>query len=398
LLRPLALLSRGAAELQRGELPAAERDLREALMLARRRDMGRAEVSAASHLAACHAARGQLRQAARCAAETIDRANQLGLVQLVDLGWSRLALAETYFEWNRLDDAERCAAAAVEGSRGDRMLQLWGTILQARIRTATSRPGDAHRMVRAAAREMFTSDLPAAIRCALSLVEGELRLACGDLAGANELVRECRDAGALPVPAAVLEGSVLLAAGRPALAALAVEPYVVAPDEFASRTYRAWAGLVGALAGHDLGDRDRTTRGLETALRMAEEEDLRRGFATGGHRLRALIESVAPAMPVYSPVAAALTATLDVAMRDSRVYPSRKGQDAVPAGSAVPPLTDRELTVLRYLQGTLSHVEIAAMLCISVNTVKTHVKNIYSKLGASRRKDAIRLGRELRLL
>jgi LuxR family maltose regulon positive regulatory protein len=33
-----------------------------------------------------------------------------------------------------------------------------------------------------------------------------------------------------------------------------------------------------------------------------------------------------------------------------------------------------------------------------VNTVKTHVKNIYSKLGANRRKDAIRRGRELRLL
>ena len=54
--------------------------------------------------------------------------------------------------------------------------------------------------------------------------------------------------------------------------------------------------------------------------------------------------------------------------------------------------------MLRYLQGTLSHVEIAALLYISVNTVKTHVKNIYSKLGANRRKDAIRRGRELRLL
>jgi LuxR family maltose regulon positive regulatory protein len=398
ILHPLALLSRGAAELQRGELPAAERDLRAALTLARQRDMGRAEISAASHLAACHAARGHLRQAARCAAEALDRANRLGLVQLVDLGWSRLALAETYFEWNRLDDAERCAAAAVDGSRGDRSIQLCGTILQARIRTATGQPGNAHRMVRAAAREMVTTDLPAAIGCALALVEGELRLACGDLVGAHELVRACMDAGALPVPTAVLEGSVLLAEGRPALAATTVEPYVAAPDEFTSRTYRAWAGLVSALAGQGLGHPDRTKRGLETALRMAEEEDLRRGFAAGGHRLRALIESVAPTMPAYSPVAAALTATLDAAMRDSPPYSRLNGPDAIPAGSAIPPLTDRELTVLRYLQGTLSHVEIAALLYISVNTVKTHVKNIYSKLGATRRKEAIRRARELRLL
>jgi LuxR family maltose regulon positive regulatory protein len=398
MLHPLALLSRGAAELQRGELPAAERDLRDALTLARRRDMGRAEISAASHLAACHAARGHLRQAARCATETLDRANRLGLMQLVDLGWSRLALAETYFEWNRLDDAEQCAAAAVAGSRGDRLIQLCGTVLQARIRTATGRPGDAHRMVRAATREMVTTDLPAAIRGALSLVEGELRLACGDFAGARQLVQACRDAGALPVPAAVLEGAVLLAEGRPALAAGAVESYVGAHDELTSRTYRAWAGLVSALAGQRLGHRDQTTRGLEIALRMAEEEDLRRGFAAGGHRLRALIESVAPTMPVYSPVTAALAATLDAAMRDSRPYPGRNGHDAVPAGSVIPPLTDRELTVLRYLQGTLSHVEIAALLYISVNTVKTHVKNVYSKLGVTGRKDAIRRGSELRLL
>jgi LuxR family maltose regulon positive regulatory protein len=64
----------------------------------------------------------------------------------------------------------------------------------------------------------------------------------------------------------------------------------------------------------------------------------------------------------------------------------------------VEPLTSRERTVLRYLQGTLSHVEIAALLYISVNTVKTHVKNIYRKLGADRRKEAVRLARELRLL
>jgi LuxR family maltose regulon positive regulatory protein len=398
MLYPLALLSRGAAELQRGKLPEAEHDLRDALTLAQRRDMGRAAISAASHLAASYAARGHLREAARCAAETLDRANRLGLVRFVDLGWSRLALAETYFEWNRLDDAERWAATAVDGSRGDRLIQLWGTLLQARIRTATGRLGDAHRMVRAAAREMVTTDLPVAIRCALGLVEGELRLACGDLDRAHELARAGRDLGALPVPAAVLEGSVLLAEGRPALAAAAVEPYLAACDEFASRTYRAWAGLVSALAGQRLGHRDQTTQGLETALQIAEEEDFRRGFAAGGHRLRALIESVAPTMPVFSPVAAALTVTFDAAIRDSRPYPSRNGRDTVPPGSAVPPLTDRELTVLRFLQGSLSHVEIGELLHISVNTVKTHVKNIYSKLGATRRKDAIRRGRELRLL
>lgn len=69
-----------------------------------------------------------------------------------------------------------------------------------------------------------------------------------------------------------------------------------------------------------------------------------------------------------------------------------------PARSLDEPLTERELTILRYLQSILSNVEIAAELSLSVNTVKTHVRNIYRKLDATRRRDAVRRARELRLI
>jgi len=62
------------------------------------------------------------------------------------------------------------------------------------------------------------------------------------------------------------------------------------------------------------------------------------------------------------------------------------------------PLTVREQTILRYLQSILSNVEIASELSLSVNTVKTHVRNIYRKLDATRRGDAVRRARELHLL
>jgi LuxR family maltose regulon positive regulatory protein len=54
-----------------------------------------------------------------------------------------------------------------------------------------------------------------------------------------------------------------------------------------------------------------------------------------------------------------------------------------------PTLTDRELDVLRYLPTRLSTIEIAGQLGISPNTVKTHLKNIYQKLGARSRNEAI---------
>jgi LuxR family transcriptional regulator, maltose regulon positive regulatory protein len=73
------------------------------------------------------------------------------------------------------------------------------------------------------------------------------------------------------------------------------------------------------------------------------------------------------------------------------------GMQSVPDGF-FEPLTEREMTVLRYLQGTLSKPEIAAMLHVSVNTVKTHVQSIYRKLDTGRRREAVQRARELRLI
>jgi LuxR family maltose regulon positive regulatory protein len=60
-----------------------------------------------------------------------------------------------------------------------------------------------------------------------------------------------------------------------------------------------------------------------------------------------------------------------------------------PRGVAGEPLTEREVTVLRLLRGALSLREIGQQLHLSPNTVKTHVKAVYRKLGVSTRHDAI---------
>jgi LuxR family maltose regulon positive regulatory protein len=62
------------------------------------------------------------------------------------------------------------------------------------------------------------------------------------------------------------------------------------------------------------------------------------------------------------------------------------------------PLTERELDVLRYLPTRLSTVDIARRLQISPNTVKTHLKSIYQKLGAGSRNDAIVEAARLQLI
>jgi LuxR family maltose regulon positive regulatory protein len=64
----------------------------------------------------------------------------------------------------------------------------------------------------------------------------------------------------------------------------------------------------------------------------------------------------------------------------------------------IEPLSERELTVLRLLGTELSGPEIARELVVSLNTMRTHTKNIYSKLGVNNREAAVRRAEELDLL
>lgn len=61
-------------------------------------------------------------------------------------------------------------------------------------------------------------------------------------------------------------------------------------------------------------------------------------------------------------------------------------------------LTERELKVLRHIEHGHSNQEIADQLFVSLNTIKTHVNNIYSKLGVKRRTQALSRAKQLRLL
>ncbi|HUB22756.1 MAG TPA: LuxR C-terminal-related transcriptional regulator [Streptosporangiaceae bacterium] len=62
------------------------------------------------------------------------------------------------------------------------------------------------------------------------------------------------------------------------------------------------------------------------------------------------------------------------------------------------PLTQGETRVLRYLPTHLGAPEIAAELCLSANTVKTHLRHLYRKLGAHSRQEAVQRARAIGLL
>jgi LuxR family maltose regulon positive regulatory protein len=76
-----------------------------------------------------------------------------------------------------------------------------------------------------------------------------------------------------------------------------------------------------------------------------------------------------------------------------------KPEDRTPIKPAsIESLSERELDVLRLLGTDLEGPEIARQLMVSLSTVRTHTKNIYSKLGVNNRRAAVRRGEELELL
>jgi LuxR family maltose regulon positive regulatory protein len=398
--RALGLIALGRANLQLGRHVEAGAQLCEGLSLASQTDLSQDQISAGSHVALWHATGGRLHAAVRTGRETLALAERLGLTRMSDLGWARLALAEAYYQWDRLPEAHRTANEAVEHAYGDPQMLVSIAAVQARIWSAAGRPAEAHEVLLGARQEAAGTRVAGPARRALSLVEAELRLAGGDLVAARRLLSTGLPDDPLPAWTALVEGAILLAEGKAATAATLVAPFLYESD-LPSLTWRAQAGLLGALAGRVLHDRARVARGLDIALEAAEQEGFRRMFVAGGHALRELLVTAAPGMSVYRLVASDLARpphgsapAIEPRLTGTPTSPGRPWIGSV----LVEPLTERELTVLRYLQGDLSNVEIGSVLCISVNTIKTHVKNIYRKLNAVRRREAVQRGRELRLL
>jgi LuxR family maltose regulon positive regulatory protein len=75
-----------------------------------------------------------------------------------------------------------------------------------------------------------------------------------------------------------------------------------------------------------------------------------------------------------------------------------QSRSRAPEVGLIEPLSQRELEVLQLIAEGLTNQEIASRLSLSLNTVKTHARNIYGKLGVHSRSQAIARSRALGLL
>jgi LuxR family maltose regulon positive regulatory protein len=145
--------------------------------------------------------------------------------------------------------------------------------------------------------------------------------------------------------------------------------------------------LLAGLAHRELGDQRAANQSAERALGLAEPDRLVLPFVMTGSG--ALLE----ALPRHEMAHAALLADILDVLHGSSL--AAQDQSSSPQAEELSP---SELRVLRYLPTNLSRPEIASELSVSVNTVNTHVRNIYAKLQARDRSSAVQRARELRLL
>ena len=147
------------------------------------------------------------------------------------------------------------------------------------------------------------------------------------------------------------------------------------------------AHVVAGLAHVALGDGNAAAAAAEAALAAAEPDRLIFPFAMfdAGELLDVL--------PRHQTAHSALLTDV-VDLLGGAAAPSRDRERLSPPQE----LNPSELRVLRYLPTNLTRSEIARELYVSVNTVNTHIRNIYTKLGAHDRSSAVQHARELRLL
>jgi len=157
--------------------------------------------------------------------------------------------------------------------------------------------------------------------------------------------------------------------------------------------------VLQGLAHQTQGDIPAALVSLQRALTLSEPEGYVRVFADEGPPMAALLRAAARVAHgeqkgITRDYARRLLAAVDKA--EDRT-PGSQGL-AEDRHGLVEPLSKRELEVLRLLGTDLDGPDIARELVVSLNTVRTHTKNIYAKLGVNNRRAAVRRAEQLDLL
>ena len=388
-LRAIALQEAGIAELWSSRLDDARRDLERALELIRRTGQPFLQVSCQGHLAIAGAWTGlSLARGIELSEEAVGIAEEHGWMedQVVVTGLAGAALSLLLL--GRFDEVERSLEQAGHAMRpggepGTELLVHHARGLLHLVQGAFEGALVEFR----AAQEMDTrlaGEHAFAVVSRARLLQAQVGI--GQVAEARaaltKLPGEERDTCYMRVSAATIH----LAEGDAERAVDLLAPVMdrpAPPIHHSPATIEA--AVLDAVAREQLGDRHAAEASLERALELAEPEGIILPFAL------APVDGLLERHPPHRTAHAALISGIRDVLAGSSIEPGANGSPLLEE------LSEAELRVIRYLPSNLKAPEIASELFVSPNTVRTHLRHIYAKLGVHSRSEAVERARELGL-
>jgi LuxR family maltose regulon positive regulatory protein len=320
---------------------------------------------------------GRLCEAGRQATAALQAAHAFGLDTHGGAGEAHLVLAGVLIDRNELADAIGALRRVDEILLANPAARVYWILLRlekARVAAALDDSGDVFAILHEAGK--LIAHLPrSALRCLVDAAAARWYLEAGQARQAEELITTLP--GGRPAHT-LLRARLDLARGRfdAVRARLGRANFATMRDGLAGELLLARAAIESG---------DDAAAHVTAAVRLAAPEHLVRIFPDEGPAVARLARAAAESLGTESGT------SLAVALGSP---PPPRG---APRQSAAI-LTDRELSVLRFLPSHLTYAEIARECLMSVNTVKTHLKNLYAKLGVSTRAEAVERARRLGLL
>jgi LuxR family maltose regulon positive regulatory protein len=359
-------------------------------------------LTAMGSLARLRMAQGRLRQAQETLRQALGFAAERGAELLPAVGRVRIAMGELLYERDDLDGSERELTLGTElvERAGELEILTRGQVALSRVKWARGDAEGALNLAHEAERLSRESGAPQAIADAdlwksrLHLMRNELRAAASELeraAGVDEGPRSTQDAKRISLAR-------LLIVRDDHDEALQLLNHLRETAEAADQ--RGSVVEIRTLQALVLRAKDEKNRAIEVlgqALALAEPEGYVRTFVDESPPMAELLSEVLEAQQrgsldslrrVPAHYLRKLLATLE-----------RDAPSPTPPSTELPEaLSERELEVLQLIAAGKSNRRIASELFVSVGTVKTHVNNLYRKLDAHSRTQAVARARELKLL
>lgn len=354
-------------------------------------------------------AQGYLHQSAQQFDQVLQLAGSLAVPNAPVTGYALIGLGRTRYEWNDLRASIQYVQDGIETGKKAELLDvlLRGYLVLARIRQVQGDFGGALEAVEQAetvARKIGTvmiKDWVNAQRTQIWLAHGEIKAAIG---WAASIKGEIPDR--IYPSIAITLAKVRILEDRPD-EALKILEHAFQSAHAVNRLGNAIQILaVTAIVHRARGHPSLANSTLLEALTLAEPEGYIRTFLDEGEPIRMMISDLRfqlekPKRTVPINNQKTLKDYVHKLLAEFTLspapYPGKSiMHDQTP--TILEPLSERELEVLRLMVAGLSNREIAELDVVSINTVKTQVKNIFGKLGVHRREEAIAAAHELHML